>query len=69
MVYSQDVLASGLSRMIVDAGHKQLGHFVLNATWKIGEIDYLAEACSDLVRSLSVWIPEDRSEMVHKIFR
>lgn len=55
--------------MIVDAGHKQLGHFVLNATWKIGEIDYLAEACSDLVRSLSVWIPEDRSEMVHKIFR
>lgn len=59
MIYSQDMLASGLSRMRVDAGHKQLAHFVLSAIWKIGEIEHLGEGCSDLVGNLNVWIPED----------
>lgn len=56
------MLASDLNRMRVAAGRKQLAHFALNATCKIGEIDHLGEGCSDLVGSFNVWVPEDRTD-------
>lgn len=68
MIYSQDMLESGLNGVRVGAGHKQLAHFILNAAWKTREINHLGEGCSDLVGSFNFWIPEGRSKMVNEVF-